>query len=264
MFVDTHAHLDFKDFSNDLAKTLAEAKASNVGRIINVGASMAGSRDSVGLAATYKDIYATVGIHPHDAAEATHTNLDELVKLSGHKKVVAIGEIGLDYFKATTSPVLQKEAFMRQLQIASDLKLPVILHTRDAEHDILDCLRRYKGLPGVVHFFSGSPEFAEAVIEFGLYVSFTGVITYKARKPGSGSGADYDALRATIIKSIPAKRLMIETDCPFAAPEPYRGKRNEPAYVVEIAKKIADIRGVSLEEIERTTTENAARFFGLD
>jgi TatD DNase family protein len=263
MFIDTHAHLDFKDFDADRPEVIASAVTAGVEKIVNVGADMAGSRASVKLATAYESIFATVGIHPHDAQEATEDNINELERLVRHGKVVAIGEIGLDYFKSKTSPTLQKEAFVRQLDLAKDHNLPVIIHTRDAEKDVMDILRHYQGLQGVIHFFSGSPEFALHVIEFGLHVSFTGVITFKPRASDAGSGAKYDYLREQIINSIPLDRMMIETDCPFAAPEPYRGWRNEPAFVVEIAKKIAQYRGVPLKEIEAATTATAERFFKI-
>ena len=263
MFIDTHAHLDFTDFAGDLAETLARAKEAGVGKIINVGSSLAGSRDSATLADAYEMVFASVGIHPHDAGEATQDNLVELAKLARQDKVVAIGEIGLDYFRSKTSPELQKEAFQRQLDLAAEIGKPVIIHTRDAAEDVLDILQMYRTLTCVIHFFSGSPDFASFAVTLGCLVSFTGVVTYKPRQPGSGSGSEYDALRSQIITSIPTDRLMIETDCPFAAPEPYRGKRNEPAYVVEIAKHLAEIQGVPLKEIEQTTTANAERFFGI-
>lgn len=263
MFIDTHAHLDFKDFDKDREEVIAHALASGVEKLINVGANMAGSRASVELASSYDYIYATVGIHPHDAQEATEDNVEELRRLLRHGRVVAVGEIGLDYFKSKTSPTLQKEAFVRQLDLARDHDLPVIIHTRDAEDDVMDILHGYKGLRGVIHFFSGSPEFALHAIESGLYLSFTGVITFKPRAPDAGSGAQYDQLREQIVNSVPLDRLMIETDCPFAAPVPYRGWRNEPAFVVEVAKKLAELRGVSLDIIEHATTQNAKHFFKI-
>ncbi|MFA5867861.1 MAG: TatD family hydrolase [Actinomycetota bacterium] len=263
MFIDTHVHLDFADFQRDRSETVARAEAAGVSKMINVGSSLQGSRDSIKLSKEFPGVYATVGIHPHDAGEATQRNLAELLLLASKPKVVAIGEIGLDYFKSKTSPQLQKEAFLRQLDMAIRLNKPVIIHSRDAEEDMLDVFWQFQGVRGVLHFFSGSPDFAKAAVSYGLYVSFTGVITYKPRQPGRGSGAEYDALREEIINSIPADRLMIETDCPFAAPEPYRGKRCEPAYVVEVARRLAEVRGISLDEIERVTTENAERFFGL-
>ncbi len=262
MFIDTHVHLDFPDFQGDRAETIARAEAVGVTRMINVGASLQGSRDSIALAKEYPSVYATAGIHPHDAGEATQRNLAELMMLASKPKVVAIGEIGLDYFKSKTSPQLQKEAFLRQLDMAVRLHKPVIIHARDAEEDMLDIFWQFQGIHGVLHFFSGSPDFAKAAISYGLYISFTGVITYKPRQPGKGSGAEYDVLREEIIRSIPSDRLMIETDCPFASPEPHRGKRCEPAYVV-VAKRLAEVRGVTLEEIARTTTQNAIDFFGL-
>lgn len=264
MFIDTHVHLDFPDFESDRADTVVRAAASGVEKMINVGSSMQGSRESVALAAEFPGVFASVGIHPHDAAEATQRNLAELMLLSTRPKVVAIGETGLDYFKSKTSPQLQKEAFVRQLDIAKSTNLPVIMHSRDAEEDMLDIFWQYQQSRGVLHFFSGSPAFAKAAVSYGLYVSFTGVITYKPRQAGSGSGAEYDALREEIINSIPDDRLMIETDCPFAAPAPHRGKRNEPSFVVEVAKRLAEVRGVSLEEIERITTRNAVELFGLE
>lgn len=263
MFIDTHVHLDFPDFEGNRSETIARAEAAGVNKMINVGASMQGSRESIKLANEFPGVYATVGIHPHDAHEATQKNLTELVMLASKPKVVAIGEIGLDYFKSKTSPQLQREAFSRQLDIARKLDKPVIIHARDAEKDMLDVFWQFQGLRGVLHFFSGSPEFAKIAVSNGLYVSFTGVITYKPRQAGAGSGAEYDIFREDIINSIPDDRLMIETDCPFAAPEPYRGKRCEPAHVVEVAKRLAEVRGVSLEEIARLTTQNAVDFFGL-
>jgi TatD DNase family protein len=263
MYIDTHTHLDFEDFELDQHTVIQRAIRSGVEVMINVGADMKGSRASAALARKYDNIYASVGIHPHDATEATSANLGDLKSMAADPKVVAIGEIGLDYFKSKTSKLQQKEAFSRQLELAREVGLPVILHTRDAELDMQDILARNRGLSGVVHFFSGSPEFANAVVRLGFYVSFTGVITFPPRDPGSGSGAEYDANRAQIIRDVPMNRIMIETDCPFAAPVPYRGQRNEPSYVIEVAKKIAEYKGVTLRDIEEATAANARTLFHL-
>jgi TatD DNase family protein len=160
MFIDTHTHLDFHDFDRDRAETVARAEAAGVTKMVNVGSSMQGSRDSIKLAKEFPGVYATAGIHPHDAGEATQRNLAELMMLASKPKVVAVGEIGLDYFKSKTSRQLQKEAFLRQLEIAGRLNKPVIIHSRDAEEDMLDVFWQYQGLKAVLHFFSGSPEFA--------------------------------------------------------------------------------------------------------
>lgn len=264
MLIETHAHLDFKDFNQDRDETIARATAAGIAYIINVGADLTGSRASVRLADKYDNIYATVGVHPHDAGEATNDdNLNQLKNLAINDRVKAIGEIGMDYFRSRTSPSVQREAFINQLDLAVELNMPVIIHTRDAEEDVAAILRKYPGLQAVIHFFSGSPDFATMMIEMGFHVSFTGVVTFPPRRPGAGSGASYDTKREQIIRSIPANRLMIETDCPFAAPVPHRGTRNEPAFLVDVAKKIADIRAVSFEELSAQTTENARNFFNL-
>jgi len=257
MFIDTHAHLDFPELKKDIETVFARAREAGIGKIINVGCNLEGSRSSVQLAEKYENIFASVGVHPHDAKTITLEVLIELEKLARHKKVCAIGEIGLDYFRMQNSKEIQIVAFEAQLILAQKLNLPVIIHSREADADILVILKnkmlnKNMKLRGVVHCFCSNAETAEKFLALDFLLSFTGIATYlKAENVREA------------IKITPLEKIMLETDSPFLAPQKYRGKINEPAFIIETAQKIAEIKGVSLAEIEKATTRNAEEFFGI-
>ncbi len=259
MFIDTHVHLDFEPLLGDQLGVIQRAQDANVHKMINIGSSLAGSYNSKELADRLDSVFATCGIHPHNAKEVNKNTLRELADLTRHNKVIAIGEIGLDYFKMKNPKKTQLDAFMKQLDLAKELGLPVVIHNRDADHEIYDILRQKEIEIGVVHFFSASYDLAQMFLKMGLYLSFTGVITFSRR---SGPTPD-EVERDRIIADMPLDRVLIETDSPFAAPEPHRGKPNEPAYVVEVAKRIAEIRKLSLDEVGRITSDNCTALFSI-
>lgn len=262
MLVDTHAHLDFPEFKHEVSAAIGRAKSAGVGKIINVGVDLLSSKTSCDLSRRYPEIYAAIGLHPHSALDLDIETRGELTKLfNQNKKVVAIGEIGLDYYFLKRSsqfahyPSREEQIFCfeQMLDLALELNLPVIVHNREAEADTLAILKSYSGsLRGVVHCFSGDLEFAEKILDLNFAISFTGSITFKN-----------NTRIEEVIKKIPIGSIMIETDCPLLAPEPYRGKRNEPAYVIEVARKIAQIKELSLPDVEKETTKKAHKLFGL-
>lgn len=262
MFIDTHAHLNFPEFKTEVPAVLGRAKEAGIERIINVGVDLDSSKQSLDLARKYPEVYATVGFHPHCAKDLDIESKGKLITFSNHEKVVAIGEIGLDYYylkrssKYANYPTRDEQIFCfeQMLDLALETGLPAIIHSREADADIFGILKSYHGqLRAVMHCFSGDWEFAEKILDLGFAISFTGTITFK--------NANSDTLEA--VKKIPLGSIMIETDCPLISPEPYRGKRNEPAYVVEVARRIAEIKGVSLAEVEQETTKKAMKFFGI-
>lgn len=259
MFIDSHVHLDFRPLATEQERVIASARTAGVTAMINVGSSLAGSRASVALAEKFEPVYATVGVHPHDAGELTPEALDELARLAAADKVVAIGEIGLDYSRMRNTPEAQRLAFISQLELARCLSKPVVIHNRDADADILAILCDHPGLTGVVHFFSSGRAIAEALLDLGFSLGFTGVITFTRASGPTPEERERDLVAA----QIPADRILIETDSPFAAPEPYRGRPNEPAYVVEVARRLAVLRCVPIEEIGEITTGNCRRLFGI-
>jgi TatD DNase family protein len=249
--VDTHCHLDFDSYTNDLAEVLDRAKAAGVGRIIVPAIDLPSSRAVIQLTRKFKPILAAVGVHPNSSAEWRDEWLDELRQLAQERRVVAIGEIGLDYYRDLSPPDVQQMAFAAQIGLAVEMDLPVIVHNREADEDVLRLLQRFGNGRGVLHSFSTSWSVAEAALDQGYYLGFTGPITFKKA----------DALRA-VAAQVPLDRILVETDGPFLTPHPYRGKRNEPAYVRHIAACLADVKGLSEKEISRQTTLNAARLFG--
>jgi TatD DNase family protein len=253
LLVDSHAHLQWASFDRDREKVIAQAREAGVNYIVNIGYDLEGSRKAIELAEKHEGFYATVGMHPHNADEFNEKDLDSLRNLSENPKVVAIGEIGLDYYRHLSPKVDQRKAFEAQLILAQELKLPVVIHDRDAHADVLKTLSRFKGkVNGVMHCFSGSPEMAEHCIRMDYYISFAGPVTFpNAHK-----------LLETA-KIIASDKILIETDCPWLAPQKVRGKRNEPAFLLFTAEKMADLRGISLEELAETTTKNAKQIFHL-
>jgi TatD DNase family protein len=261
MFIDTHAHLDFPEFKNEVHQVLGRAIDVGVRRIINAGVDFDSSKKSVDLARKYPEVYAAIGIHPHSANDLDIETKQRLFALASHPKVVAVGEIGLDYYYLKRSsqfskyPTREKQIFCleQMLDLSIELRKPVIIHSREADADIYAILKSYqKDIRGVVHCFSADWDFAKKILEMGMAISFTGNITFKN-----------NAQIARIIAEIPLGSMMIETDCPYLAPEPYRGQRNEPAMVVRVAEEIARIKNVSLAEVEKQTSKKAMTLFGI-
>ena len=254
--VDTHAHLDFPEYKDDLDAVLKRAQEHNVGCIITVGTDLDSSRRAIALANQYPHIYATVGIHPHEAAKVTEAHWIELAKLISSDKVVAVGEIGLDYHKDESPRDVQKDVFTRQLKLAKEHKKPIIVHDREAHSDCLAILKQVMGnqIKGVAHCFSGSAEVAKEYLALGMYISVAGPITYP----------NATALRDALKAAVPVESLMLETDCPFLAPQAMRGKRNEPAYLTHHIKELAKLYKLSEADIARISTLNAQHLFGID
>jgi TatD DNase family protein len=260
---DTHAHLDFSQFTEDRDQVMDRAAKEGITRVVTVGFDLESSRQAVALTKRYANLWACVGIHPHEASRGTAEVLDSLRDLSKHHKVVAIGETGLDYYRDRSPRDVQRQVFRQELDIAAEAGKPAVIHNRAAHEDIMPIIRDWvKGIRssngnlqpplGVVHCFSGDLVMAEELFDLGFYVSIAGPVTFP------------NATRLQeLVSRLPLERLLIETDCPFLAPHPYRGKRNEPANVKLIARKVAEIRSMPLEEISQRTTENARRVFRL-
>lgn len=253
MLVDTHCHLDYPEYDTDRDEVITRAKAAGVEYIVNVGSSIEGSRRSVELAKKYPGVYAVVGIHPHEADSASEEIKKEIKLLSAKDKVVAIGEAGLDYYRNFSKPENQKPLFIFHIGLAKEKKLPLVMHSRQADVDTIGIIKENIPFKGVIHCFSGGDKFLKSCLDLGLYVSFTCNVTYK--KAG--------ALR-DVVKLVPLDRLMLETDCPYLSPEGFRGKRNEPSYVKLLAEQIALIKGLTFEEVSRVTTTNAESLFGIN
>jgi len=252
MYFDTHAHYCDKRFNEDRDELLGSMVDSGVSLILNAGSNLRTSKFSLELADKYPFIYASVGVHPHDAKSMTDDTISELEKLLSHPKAMAVGEIGLDYHYDFSPRDVQRMRFREQLELARRLDKPVIIHEREALQDTLDIVRDFGDLTGVFHCFSGSRETAKTVLDMGWYLSFTGIVTFK------------NARRALeVLEIMPADRIMLETDCPYMAPEPMRGKRNSSLHLPYIAEKIAEVRGVTAEEVAMITMENGKRFFGI-
>lgn len=254
MLIDSHAHLDGPKFDEDREGVLQRAKDAGVSTIINVGYDMPSCRRSVALAEKYPGIYAAVGIHPHDAAEAQDEDFAHLEQWAAHPKVVALGEMGLDYYRNLSPKEIQRTVFLRQMALARKVAKPIIIHDRDAHGEIMDILRQeFYGIPGgVMHCYSGSEEMAKEIVKMGLYVSIAGPITF------SNSRKIWE-----VVENIELGRLLIETDAPYLTPEPFRGRRNESAFVRFVAEKIAEIKKVPVAEVAEVTSANARRLFGL-
>jgi TatD DNase family protein len=253
--IDTHAHLDHSQFAQDLDQVLERAAAAGVSQMLTVGCDLESSRRSVALARRFAQLYAAVGIHPHDAPQADAAGLEALRRLlASEPKVVAIGEIGLDYYRDRAPRPVQLQAFRDQIALAREVGLPLIVHDRDAHTDVLQILRESgaREVGGVLHCFSGDLDMAKAVLDLGFYLSFPATITY----PGNSAGRE-------VVKGVPIESMLIETDCPYLAPQSQRGRRNEPAYVPQTAAMIAQIKGLSPADVARITTLNAWQLFGL-
>jgi TatD DNase family protein len=247
MIFDSHAHYDDDSFDGDREKVIEEIHNNGVIAVLNCGASFQGAKDSVKLAEKYDFFYAAVGIHPENAYELTEETLEEIREMTKNPKVRAIGEIGLDYYWEENPPrEVQKEVFRKQMALAKDLGLPVIIHDREAHGDTLEIMKEFPEVKGVVHCFSGSVEFARECLKLGYYIGFTGVITFKNAKK-----------IIEVAKEVPMERILVETDAPYMAPTPHRGKRNQSDYIKFIIEKIAEIKEVSPGFMENLTINNA-------
>ncbi|PNT91513.1 TatD family hydrolase [Clostridium thermosuccinogenes] len=254
MLFDTHAHFDDERFDDDRDEVIRKAHESGVSYILNASSDMDSSRKSMALADKYDFIYAAVGVHPHSAGEMKEDDLEILAGYASHPKVVAIGEIGLDYYYDNSPRNVQKYWFARQIRLAREVGLPVVIHDRDAHEDTLAIIRAEGAseVGGVFHCYTGSVEMAKEVLKNNFYIALGGAVTFKnARK------------LLDVAKFVPEDRLLIETDCPYMTPEPYRGKRNDSGYVRLVAEKIAELRGVTFEEIAQITAQNARRLFKI-
>jgi TatD DNase family protein len=253
-FIDTHCHLDMAAYQDDLDEVIASAARHGVPRILTIGIDVASSQKAIDLASRYAGVFATVGIHPHDAMQATPEALARLRLLAENDQVVGYGEIGLDYAKNYSPRKVQIQAFAQQLELAKEVALPVIIHDRDAHDDVLSLIRTVGPFPhrGVMHCFSGDLQLARNVLDLGFYLSIPGVATF----------ANATTLRE-VIRMVDLDNLLLETDGPFLAPVPYRGKRNEPKYLLHTAHMVAELKNISLDELARTTTANATRLFNL-
>jgi TatD DNase family protein len=253
MLVDSHCHLDFPDFAAELPEVLARAKAAGVGVCVSIGTKLSRFAEVAGVAERFPDVYCTVGSHPHEAETEPLAGPAPLLRLAEHDKVVGIGETGLDYYYEHSPRAQQAANFRAHVAAARQLQLPLIVHTRDAEDDTIEILRDEMGrgaFAGLIHCFTGTERLANAALDLGLYISASGIATFK--KSG--------ALRE-VLKRVPLDRLLVETDEPYLAPPPYRGKRNEPAFVVHTAAMLAELKGVSGDAIAEATTENFFRLF---
>jgi len=254
MLFDTHAHYDDDKFDSDRHDAIARAFENGVSYILNASSDMDSVRTSISLAGEFDSVYAAVGIHPHNVAETSESAVRALSELAGNRKVVAIGEIGLDYYYDFAPRELQKQWFIKQIDLARNLGLPIIVHNREAHEDVLRIVKNECAgeMKGVFHCFSGSVEMAKELVLNGFYISVGGQVTFKNAKR-----------IIDVVKQVPDNRLLIETDCPYLAPEPYRGKRNESSYLKFTAEKVAEIRGADFEHIAEITTKNAKMLFGI-
>jgi TatD DNase family protein len=253
MLVDSHCHLDFPDFSAELDTIVARARAAGIGRIVTISTRVKKHAQVLGIAERFPEIFCSVGTHPHNAHEELDIDAKTLVEFTKNPKIVAIGEAGLDYHYDNSPRAAQAASFRQHIAAARETVLPLVIHSRDCDTDMAQILREESGkgaFPAVLHCFTSGRDLAFAAIELGHYVSFTGILTFK----------NSDALRE-VAAALPAERVLVETDAPYLAPLPYRGKRNEPAYVTETAKVLAEVRGVSPDEIARQTTDNFFRLF---
>jgi TatD DNase family protein len=253
MLVDSHCHLDFPDFDEDRDAVVARARAAGVGTIVTISTRVRQFEALKTMAGCYEDVYCSVGTHPHHADEELDVTADDLVRLAGDPIVVAIGEAGLDYHYDNAPRDAQAEGFRRHIAAARETQLPLVIHARDADEDIAEILAEEMGkgaFPAVLHCFSSGPRLARRGLELGCYISFSGILTFKRS----------DELR-TIAADVPLERLLVETDAPYLAPVPHRGHRNEPAYVVETAKVLADVKGVAPEALASATIDNFYRIF---
>lgn len=255
MLFDSHAHYNDEKFSADADELLSSMNENNIGLILNSCSDISEIPDILKLCEKYPFMYASVGVHPHEAEHMSEKDLEILKKYSSHPKVKAIGEIGLDYFYDFSPRETQQKWFAKQVELAKELKLPVIIHDRDAHKDCMDILRSHKvsEVGGVFHCYAGSVEMAKEILDWGMYIAFGGSLTFKKSvKPKE------------VAKYVPLDRIVIETDCPYLTPEPHRGKRNSSLYIHYVAEKLAEIKGISVETVENATYENAKKLFNIE
>lgn len=254
MIFDSHAHYDDEAFDGDREELLTRMRENGVGYIVNVGASLQGAKESTQLAARFPHVYAAVGVHPDHVGDLDGEKMDWLKELCKLPKTVAVGEIGLDYYWDKESHSLQKEWFSRQLSLAKEVKLPIIVHSREAARDTFDIIKaEHAGSTGgVIHCYSGSKEMARDYLNLGYYIGVGGVVTFKNAR-----------VLKEVVEYVPLSQMLTETDCPYLAPVPFRGKRNRSAYISYVIEMIASIKGISAEEVERVTCENAKRMYHI-
>ena len=254
MLIDSHAHLDDERFNKDRDKLIKSLGENGISTVINIGADLPSSIKSVKLSEEYDNIYAAVGVHPHSASDMDEGTIEVLKAFSSREKVVAIGEIGLDYYYDNSPRDVQRTWFKRQMKLAKEVNLPIVVHSREANQETFDMIKAESdgNLRGVIHCYSGSVELALEYIKLGYYISFAGPVTFKNAKTPK-----------EVAKAVPIDRLLVETDSPYLTPEPHRGKRNEPLYVRHVAAMIAELRGMTIEELARATSENTKRLFNL-
>ena len=252
MFFDTHAHLNDERFDEDRENLINSFKEFGISNTCEIGFDLPSSKKAIELSEKYDFIYAVVGVHPHDASTLTDEGLLELEKMLFCEKAVALGEIGLDYYYDNSERDVQRYWFMRQAELAKSLDCPISVHTRDAMEDTINILKAHASGDGIIHCYSGSKESAKILLDMGYYLSFAGPVTFK-----NASTA------LEVIKYVPIERMLIETDSPYLAPVPHRGKRNCPIYVAEVAKKIAEIKGMELDEVAKITSDNAKKVYRI-
>ncbi|MBD3257829.1 YchF/TatD family DNA exonuclease [candidate division GN15 bacterium] len=251
--IDSHCHLDFKHFDGIRDEVVTEAVGAGVHTIVNIGTDLATSKKSIEFAERFESVYATVGVHPHDAKTLDDRTFDELSDLVDHERVVAVGEIGLDYYRNLSPKDVQRKAFERQLELAVDKKMPIVIHTRESFEDTFDIVKRFAfDLPGgVFHCFPGDKTDAQRVFELGFIISVGGVITFK------------NSSMSRMVAEVPLDKVMLETDAPFLTPVPYRGKTNRPSYVRYVRDKLAELHGLAVAEVENVTDRTARKFYSL-
>ncbi|HOD31433.1 MAG TPA: TatD family hydrolase [Smithellaceae bacterium] len=252
MLIDSHAHLEMEQFDNDRQEVIERACLAGVEYIITVGTNPAFGEKAISIAKQYKNIFVSLGIHPHEAATADDKSLAQMADFARQPEVVAYGEIGLDFFRNLSPREKQIEVFSRQLEIARDLSLPVVIHDRDAHEQVLQLVRSSGVQRGVFHCFSGDYALAQKCLDLGFYLSIPGTVTF-----------DKAVKISDVVKKVPLEFLLLETDCPFLTPVPYRGRRNEPSFIIHTAKKVAQIKSLRWEDVADTTTRNALNLFRL-
>lgn len=253
MLVDSHCHLNHLKFQDDIAETVERARRNGVGAMVTINTCIEQFDEVLAIARRFPDIYCTVGVHPHDAEKEPNVSVAQLLERAADPLVIGIGETGLDYFYEHSPRAIQQASFRRHIDASRQTRLPLIVHTRDAEADTAAILREEMeegAYPGVIHCFSASRDFAEQALDLGFYISISGIVTFKTAED----------LRATV-RMVPLDRLLIETDAPYLAPIPFRGKRNEPAFISHTAAQVAELKGVSIAELADITTENFRRLF---
>lgn len=255
MLFDSHAHYNDKRFSEDADEILSSMRENNVGMILNSCSEIAEIPDIFKLCEKYPFMYASIGVHPHEVENLTEKDMDVLREYSKNPKVRAIGEIGLDYFYDFSPRDTQKKWFAEQVELAKELRLPVVIHDRDAHKDSMDILREHevREVGGVFHCYAGSVEMAKEILDWGMYIAFGGSLTFKK-----------SVRPKEVAAYVPLERIVIETDCPYLTPEPHRGKRNSSLYIHYVAEKLAEIKGIGVEEVENATFENAKRLFKIE